>query len=192
MIKQVSISVLFILLVGCASQVVPPEKYPVTLVQKQSRSEAIVIPPPPVTRVPQDVQLQWSPPAGPDASQVVSYNIYYGIEPDMWCANVLPVGNATNATVPGLVGGELYYFAVTDLGPDGGESDYSPIVPYVPHLVLDLMFAFNQPVTNVVLQASPDLIHWMDLGSIPTNGTWRVQFDTNNPTLIYRAYATPN
>lgn len=182
----------FVIITGCASQIENPAKSPVTLVQRQSRSEAVVIPPtpPPVTRVPQDVQLQWSPPKEPDASQVVSYNIYYGFEPDMWCASVLPVGNVTNAVVPGLVGGAQYYFAVTDLGADGGESDYSPILPHTPKLVMDILFAFDQPVTNVVLQTSTDLIQWRDFGMIPTNGTWRVTADPSSPWIFYRGMGT--
>lgn len=183
-------AIFIILLVGCASRTITPAKNPVTLLQIQSRSEAIEIPPPAITRVPQNVYLRWVPPPEPDASQIASYNLYYATSPDFCGMSIIPLGNVTNSAVTDLVGGVQYYFAVTDISTNGYESDFSPVLPYVPRLVMDLMFAFNQPVTNVVLQASPDLIHWQDLGVIPTNGIWRVTADTNFPVMIYRSAAT--
>lgn len=180
---------ILLLISGCASPAAKPKTAPV-LFTRQLQSQVVIVPQPPVSRVPQDVSLQWIPPAEPDAAQVVSYNLYVGTSPDLWGASVIPVGDVTNAVVPGLVGGNPYYFAITDLGVDGTESDYSLIVPYTPALVVDLRFAFDQPVTNVVLQASPDFIHWQDVGIIPTNGVWRITPDTRNPMVIFRSSAT--
>jgi hypothetical protein len=182
-------NIIFMLLLGgCAVQTDPLEKSSITIFRKQSQSVAIVIHPPAISRVPQDTQFQWSPPAYPDSEKVDSYNLYYGTESGCY-SNKVHLANITNGVTPGLLGGITYYVAVTDQDVDGGESDFSNEAIYTPPLVMDLRFAFDQPVTNVVLQASTDLVRWQDLGTVPTNGTWRVTADPNVPMVIYRSAA---
>src|SRR5438445_2946175 len=86
----------------------------------------------------QDVTLAWD--ASTDTS-VTGYNIYYGLASGNY-TNKVSVGNVTNATVPALVEGMIYFFAATASNASGLESDPSNEVSYsVPTT------ATNQPPT---------------------------------------------
>lgn len=151
--------------------------------------QSVIAPTGSINRVPQDVGFVWSPPPEPDASQVVAYNLYYGTESHCY-RNKIHLDNVTNGVTPSLLGGITYYIAVTDQDVDGNESNFSKEANYTPPLVMDLMFAFDQPVSNVVLQVSPDLIQWQDFGAIPTNGVWRVTANPSAPVGFFRGKAT--
>jgi hypothetical protein len=63
----------------------------------------------------------------PDQSQNVSgYKVHYGLSPGNY-SQVVNVGNTTSATISGLSGGIVYYFAVGSYN-QFGESAYSNIV----------------------------------------------------------------
>jgi hypothetical protein len=81
------------------------------------------------------VTLAWDP--SPD-SAVAGYHLYDGIA-SLTYTNVIDVGNATNATVSGLVGGVTYFFAATAYDTNGQESVFSDEVSYtVPRLINSL------------------------------------------------------
>src|SRR5437588_11967925 len=72
------------------------------------------------------VTLVWNPSPG---TNVAGYNVYYGVASRTY-TNKVNVGNATNATVSGLIEGTTYYFAVTAYDTYGLESDYSNEMSY--------------------------------------------------------------
>src|SRR5437016_5056554 len=69
------------------------------------------------------LRLAWNPSADPGNS----YFLFYGTEPGVY-TNVINVGPATSWTVPGLAGGQLYYFAVEALDSLGAGSPLSSVV----------------------------------------------------------------
>ncbi len=84
------------------------------------------------------VAMGWNPSPDPRAT---GYYLCWGLSAAT-CTNALDVGNATNATVAGLVQGVTYYFAVTaydavgDSSPPSNEISYSPPPPPAPTLNL--------------------------------------------------------
>ncbi|HWW02567.1 MAG TPA: Ig-like domain-containing protein [Candidatus Acidoferrum sp.] len=89
------------------------------------------------------VVLAWNADSSPG---IVSYNLYAGGASQSY-TNVVSAGNATNATVSGLVQAATYFFAVTAVNSAGLESMPSPEISYsVP--------VTNTPAPAVVL-ASP-------------------------------------
>jgi Bacterial Ig domain/Fibronectin type III domain len=84
------------------------------------------------------VILAWDPSPDP---VVIGYNVYYGAATRSY-TNMVSAGNATNATVSGLVPGMAYYFAATATDATGLESDYSNEVTYSVPIVTP-----NQPPT---------------------------------------------
>jgi hypothetical protein len=82
------------------------------------------------------VTLMWD--ASTDPS-VAGYNVYYGGASGAY-TNEIYAGNATNATISGLVEGTTYYFAATTYAASGMESPFSSEVS---HLV-----PMNVPIVN--------------------------------------------
>jgi hypothetical protein len=74
----------------------------------------------------QTVLLSWD--ASPDPS-VVGYNVYYGTGSGNY-TNIVNVGGASFTTIPGIVEGKTYYFAVTAFDLFGQESVFSNEVNY--------------------------------------------------------------
>jgi len=73
------------------------------------------------------VTLQWDANTESDLS---GYRVYYGTSSSVYSQSI-DVGNVTQATVPDLVGGTTYYFAVTAYNVSGLESAPSNEVSYV-------------------------------------------------------------
>ena len=67
------------------------------------------------------VSFAWNPSAG---TNIAGYKIHYGTSSRSY-TNSVAVGNVTNATISGLVGGFTYYFAATAIDLFGLESNYS-------------------------------------------------------------------
>ena len=77
-------------------------------------------------RATSSVTLRWDASSDP---KVAGYDVYYG-KASLTYTNKLSVGNVTNATVSGLIGGKTYYFAVTAHDASGVESLPSNEVAY--------------------------------------------------------------
>jgi hypothetical protein len=73
------------------------------------------------------VTLAWDPSTDPT---VTGYNIYYGGASGTY-TNEICAGNATNATISGLVQGATYYFAATTYAASDMESPLSSEVSYL-------------------------------------------------------------
>ena len=71
-----------------------------------------------------NVTLVWNTCIDPN---VAGYNVYYGGTSGAY-TNEICVGNATNATISGLVEGTTYYFAATTYAASGMESPFSSAV----------------------------------------------------------------
>jgi len=73
-----------------------------------------------------EVTLAWDPNTEPDLG---GYTLYYGNASRDY-PNAADVGLATNYTIPDLVGGQTYFFAVTARDTSGNESPFSEEISY--------------------------------------------------------------
>lgn len=81
-----------------------------------------------VTSFAHSVTLAWDP--SPD-SGVGLYRVHYGTSPGVY-TETQDAGLSMTNTVLGLTGGVTYYFAVTAVGTNQLESDFSNEVSYTP------------------------------------------------------------
>jgi hypothetical protein len=72
------------------------------------------------------VTLAWDSESG---TVIAGYRLYQGAASRTY-TNVINTGTATSSTVSGLVGGATYFFAITAVGTNGSESDYSSEISY--------------------------------------------------------------
>jgi hypothetical protein len=139
----------------------------------------------------QSVTLAWKPSISPN---VVGYDIYFGGLSGIY-TNEISIGNVTNVSVPGLLGGSTYYFVVTAVNSLGIQSSFSSQVSYtlstVPVLGLPSFSSngFSFPVSgmsgsNCVIQVSTNLINWIPL---ETN-TVPFQFTDSNANHFSRRF----
>jgi len=101
------------------------------------------------------VTLAWN--ASTDPS-VVGYNVYCGGASGVY-TNEICAGNATNATISGLVQGTTYYFAATTYAASGLESPFSSEVSYLVPMNAPIV---NQPptlnaITNLTINENAGL-----------------------------------
>jgi hypothetical protein len=96
------------------------------------------------------VTLAWNPSTDPI---VAGYNIYYGGASGTY-TNKIRAGNATNATISGLVQGATYYFAATTYTASNVESSCSSEVSYQIPLNAPIMSCSNA-YTAVVITNTP-------------------------------------
>ena len=81
------------------------------------------------------ITLAWDP--SPDAASVSGYKLYQGNSSGIY-STTYEVGNETQVTVPALQEGATYYFAVTAVGTNLLESDFSnEVSTQVPHFPPD-------------------------------------------------------
>jgi hypothetical protein len=125
-----------------------------------------------------NASLQWN--GSPDPA-VSGYNLYYGGASRAY-TNIVPVGNATNATVGGLVEGKTYFFAVTAYDAYGGESDYSDETAYIVPGFL-AMTPGTHPGDPVRLQFPVAPAHWYEL---------QVSGDLHSWTTIWQTLGVAN
>lgn len=185
-----------ILTAGCASTAVDSKPHLVSVTSFAQPAE-VISPQGSITVLPFNAEMGWDPSTNTDGVVIASYNLYYGTESRFnndgtWMigySNVIPLGDVTDAVAPGLKGATTYYFAVTAVSQDGIESDFSDEITNTIPLVMDVAFQFDQSVTNETLQWSPDLSQWNNLGTIPTNGVWRLTGDSS-AARFYRGKAT--
>jgi len=131
------------------------------------------------------VTLAWNPDTG---TNIAGYKLYYGVASRTY-TNSINVGNATNATVPGLVGGTVYYFAATAYDTSGMESDYSSEVVYTNPVATAPAIALSSPANGASFTA-PAIIPCS--ASVTPNGhtITQVQF-YNGTTLLGTVAAAP-
>ncbi len=91
----------------------------------------------------ESVTLAWDTSTDPI---VAGYNVYYGGASGAY-TNEICAGNATNATISGLVEGTTYYFAATTYAASGMESPFSSEVSY---LVPTNPIANQPPTLNAI------------------------------------------
>jgi hypothetical protein len=133
-------------------------------------------------------------------SIVAGYNVYYGGASGTY-TNEIRVGNATNATISGLVQGTTYYFAATSYTSLGMESPFSSEVSY---LVPPNVPLVNQPPTLNALggltinsNAGPQTVNLTGITSGASNEvqTLTVTATSSNTNLIRTptvSYTSPN
>ena len=145
------------------------------------------------------VTLTWDPSPSP---QVVGYHLYYGAASGNYTNSIL-TGNATTAIVPGLASGVTCYFAVTAVGADGQESDFSNEVTYrqqLPAAQLQILSVsggqFTLTVAGVAghtydIEATPDFTTWTVIGTVTLDASGSLEFtDTNAVNFPQRFYRT--
>ena len=87
-------------------------------------------------------------------SSVVGYNVYYGGASGAY-TNEICAGNATNATISGLVQGTTYYFAATSYAASGMESPFSSEVSYPVPMNVPPIVNYSNTYTAVVTTNAP-------------------------------------
>ena len=150
----------------------------------------------------QSVTLTWNPSTD---SNVAGYKVYYGVASGIY-TNTVDVGNATNATISGLVAGVTYYFTTTALDVSGAESGFSNEVSYkVPtNTTLPPVKPVNQPPTldpiaDVVVYENAEA-QAVTLAGISTGApneiqTLKISLSSSKPNLIKNLkinYTSPN
>src|ERR1700677_1222781 len=139
----------------------------------------------------QSVAIAWNPSVSPN---VAGYDIYYGGVSGIY-TNELFAGNVTNITIPGLEGGDTYYFLATAVSSAGVQSTFSSQLAYtvssVPALGLPVFSSsgFSFPVTgitgsNCVIQVSTNLTQWIPL----LTNTVPFQFTDSNANHFSRRF----
>ena len=133
------------------------------------------------------ITLAWNPGAG---NAIAGYRLYDGVASRTY-TNVIVTGNVTTNTVTGLVSGVTYFFAVTAVGTNGLESDYSAEVSYAVPLPTNNppTIALSSPA-NGVAYAAPASIPLA--ANVTANGhsITQVQF-CNGATLLGTVAAAP-
>jgi hypothetical protein len=151
------------------------------------------------------VTLAWNASTDPT---VTGYNIYYGGASGSY-TNEICAGNATNATISGLVEGTTYYFAATTYAASGVESPFSsevscqvplnvPIVNYsniYATFVCTNLFRFrtNTLPSGITIIKPLPLIYTNSVFTgfwiyYPSSGVWTLQSSSN--LLTWFDYAT--
>jgi hypothetical protein len=118
----------------------------------------------------QSVTLAWNP--SPDTN-VAGYNVYYGVASRTY-TNVINAGNATNATVSGLVEGATYYFTAAAYNTLGLESDYSNETSYTASTAFARLQIRAAPARQVVLTVTGQIGHTYDIQATQNFTTWTV------------------
>jgi hypothetical protein len=119
----------------------------------------------------QSVRLTWNP--SPSAN-IIGYDIYYGGASGNY-TNMVWVGNVTNWTIPGLLGGVTYYFAATAVNRSGLQSGYTSQTSYTPPPTSTT----NSPLLSII-----NVISGMQL----SNGTFTVMGQATDNIAVADVY----
>ena len=120
---------------------------------------------------------------------VAGYNVYFGGKSGAY-TNEICAGNATNATISGLVQGATYYFAATTYAATGIESPFSSEVSYTVSATNNLPIVALTAPANGAGYPAPATINLA--ASVTTNGhsITKVQF-YNGATLLGEDTSAP-
>ena len=142
----------------------------------------------------QSIPVQWNPSPDPD---VAGYYVYYGSSSGHYTDRI-DAGNATSATVPGLIEGDTYYLTVTAHTINGLESlpsnEMAVTVPGVlylnSHTINPVHVQFPAiPGGSYTLQASSDLKTWTAVWSTTNAASQWIDFaDSNSQSFKSRFY----
>jgi len=147
----------------------------------------------------QSVTLAWDADSDPN---VTGYKIYYGVASRTY-TNQINAGNATGATISGLVAGVTYYFAATAYDSFGQESGYSSEIIYSVPATLATMQIRSAPAGQFILTvtglightyqilATQDFTAWTVIGTVTVGASGALDFtDTNAASFPQRFYRT--
>jgi len=135
------------------------------------------------------VTLAWNASTDPNAA---GYNVYYGGASGTY-TNEICAGNATNATISGLVEGTTYYFATTCYSASGTDSPFSSEVSYLVPMNTPNTPIVNQPptlsaITNLTINENAGLqtvsLSGITSGATNENQTLAVTAVSSNTGLI--------
>jgi hypothetical protein len=135
------------------------------------------------------VTLAWNASTDPN---VAGYNVYYGGASGTY-TNEICAGNATNATISGLVEGTTYYFATTCYSASGTDSPFSSEVSYLVPMNTPNTPIVNQPptlsaITNLTINENAGLqtvsLSGITSGATNENQTLAVTAVSSNTGLI--------
>jgi hypothetical protein len=118
----------------------------------------------------QSVTLAWNRSLD---TNVVGYNIYDGVASNTY-TNMINAGNATAATIFGLIGGETYYLAATAYDYLGRESGFSSEIIYTVPTTLPGVQLRVTPAKQVVLTVTGQTGHTYDIQATQDFTTWTV------------------
>lgn len=140
------------------------------------------------------VTLAWA--ASPSAG-VTGYRVYYGAASGNY-SNSVTVGNVTTNSVPGLLSGVTYFFAVAAFNAGGVESPLSNEIRFVPGLptIRIRVTAAGQAVLTVQglightydIQATQDLKTWSVLGAVTLGDSGAASFTNSNTAGFSRRF----
>jgi hypothetical protein len=141
--------------------------------------------------------LVWD--ASPSA-EVAGYRVYYGAASGSY-TNSMVVGNVRTCTVPGLVSGATYFFAITAYTAGGPESDFSNEISFVPGVpTVQIRVTSRGPVILTVkglightyeIQVTRNLKTWTVLGAVTAGADGSVNFiDAKAGSVGQRFYRT--
>jgi hypothetical protein len=152
---------------------------------------------------PYSLTLTWDPSPSPD---VAGYHLYYGAVSGDYTNNIV-MSDVTTMTVSGLSSGVTYYFAITAVGADGQESDFSNEVAYRQELSGAQMQSHGMSGGQFILtvagptghtydiEATQDFSVWTVIGTATVDASGSMDFtDTNAadfPQRFYRTRETP-
>ena len=147
----------------------------------------------------QSVTLAWDQTTDP---YVGGCRTYYGVASPAY-TNMVDVGNATDASIPGLVEATTYYFAATAYNTIGLESDYSNEASYAAPTALARLQIRAAPARQVVLTvtgpigqtyeilAAQTFTAWTVIGTVTVGAGGSLDFtDTNAASFPRRFYRT--
>jgi len=118
----------------------------------------------------QSITLAWDQGADPT---VIGYNLYHGVTSRTY-TNMVDAGNATKATISGLVEGVTYFIAVTAYNILGLESDYSDELSYtVPRGPASVQLRVT-PVRQAIVTVTGQVGHTYDILATQTFEVWTV------------------
>ena len=96
----------------------------------------------------QSADLTWTSSPG---TNIVAYNVYYGTQSGFYM-DFMSASDVSDVQVPGLSGGETYYFAVTAVDGDGNESAFSNEASYVVPITDPLELAVQPAPTSQAVE----------------------------------------